>query len=99
MSQSRNCLVLTNWTGHLETIAGALRALALTRRGGRGRRRESEPHLWTAGEIRRLLAVIDRQSAVGKRDYAMILLTARLGRSAYVSVTTESRDYSEVSDL
>ena len=42
-------------------------------------RHESEPHLWTAGEIRRLLAVIDRQSAVGKRDYAMILLTARLG--------------------
>ena len=42
-------------------------------------RHESEPHLWTAEEIRRLLAVIDRQSAVGKRDYAMILLTARLG--------------------
>ena len=42
-------------------------------------RHESEPHLWTAGEIRRLLAVIDRQSATGKRDYAMILMTARLG--------------------
>src|SRR5256714_3553416 len=42
-------------------------------------RHESEPHLWTAGEIRRLLAVIDRQSATGKRDYAMILATARLG--------------------
>ena len=42
-------------------------------------RHESEPHLWTADEIRRLLAVIDRQSATGKRDYAMILMTARLG--------------------
>jgi integrase/recombinase XerD len=42
-------------------------------------RHESEPHLWTPEEIRRLLAVIDRQSAAGKRDYAMILLTARLG--------------------
>jgi integrase len=42
-------------------------------------RHESEPHVWTAGEIRRVLAVIDRQSAVGKRDYAMILATARLG--------------------
>lgn len=42
-------------------------------------RHESEPHLWTAGEIRRLLAAIDRQSAIGKRDYAMILATARLG--------------------
>jgi len=42
-------------------------------------RHESEPHLWTAEEIRRVLAVIDRQSAAGKRDYAMILATARLG--------------------
>jgi integrase len=42
-------------------------------------RHESEPHLWTADEIRRTLAGIDRQSATGKRDYAMILATARLG--------------------
>lgn len=42
-------------------------------------RHESEPHLWTADEIRRVLAVIDRESATGKRDYAMILATARLG--------------------
>ena len=42
-------------------------------------RHESEPHLWTAEEIRRVLAMIDRQSATGKRDYAMILATARLG--------------------
>ena len=42
-------------------------------------RHESEPHLWTADEIRRVLAAIDRQSVIGKRDYAMILITARLG--------------------
>lgn len=42
-------------------------------------RHESEPHLWTAGEIRAVLAAIDRASAIGKRDYAMILATARLG--------------------
>jgi len=42
-------------------------------------RHDSEPHLWTADEIRRVLAVIDRQSVTGKRDYAMILATARLG--------------------
>ena len=42
-------------------------------------RHESEPHLWTVEEIRRVLDVIDRQSAAGKRDYAMILATARLG--------------------
>src|SRR5262249_59532798 len=38
-------------------------------------RHESEPHLWTAEEIQRVLAVIDRQSATGKRDYALILIT------------------------
>jgi integrase len=42
-------------------------------------RHDSEPHLWTAEEIRALLAAIDRESATGKRDYAMILATARLG--------------------
>jgi integrase/recombinase XerD len=42
-------------------------------------RHDSEPHLWTAEEIRALLAAIDRESATGKRDYAMILTTARLG--------------------
>lgn len=42
-------------------------------------RHESEPHLWTAEEVRRVLDVIDRASATGKRDYAMILATARLG--------------------
>src|SRR5260370_12807705 len=41
-------------------------------------RHESEPYLWAAEEIRRVLAVIDRQSATGKRDYPMILVTARL---------------------
>jgi len=71
------------------SLADFLAFLADTGRGPQGLagrlpphrhlRHESEPHLWTAGEIRRLLAVIDRQSAVGKRDYAMILLTARLG--------------------
>ncbi|MCY7400226.1 MAG: site-specific integrase [Nocardioides sp.] len=42
-------------------------------------RHESEPHLWTAEEVRRVLTAIDRESATGKRDYAMILATARLG--------------------
>jgi integrase len=42
-------------------------------------RHESEPHLWTAEEVRALLAAIDRESATGKRDYAMILTTVRLG--------------------
>jgi superfamily II DNA or RNA helicase len=39
LGQGRNCLVLTNWTEHLETIASALRALGhhpVTLRGGMG---------------------------------------------------------------
>jgi integrase/recombinase XerD len=70
-------------------VADFLRFLAATGQTSRGLadrlpphrhvRHESEPHLWTADEIRRVLAVIDRQSVTGKRDYAMILTTARLG--------------------
>jgi hypothetical protein len=35
ISKGRNCLVLTNWTGHLETITSALRALGTTRSSSR----------------------------------------------------------------
>ena len=75
--------------GMRSSLADFLAFLAAAGRGPQGLagrlpphrhlRHESEPHLWTAEEIRRLLAVIDRQSATGKRDYAMILMTARLG--------------------
>jgi integrase/recombinase XerD len=72
--------------GMRSSLADFLAAAGRTPQGLAGRlpphrhlRHESEPHLWTAEEIRRLLAVIDRQSAAGKRDYAMILMTARLG--------------------
>jgi integrase len=40
---------------------------------------QSAPYPWTAAEVRLVLDQIDRQSAIGKRDYAMVLLTARLG--------------------
>lgn len=43
------------------------------------RRGESDPYPWTSQEVRLVLDQIDRQSAIGKRDYAMLLLTARLG--------------------
>jgi site-specific recombinase XerD len=35
--------------------------------------------IWTPDEIRATLAAIDRQTATGKRNYAIILLAARLG--------------------
>ncbi|HYB28633.1 MAG TPA: site-specific integrase [Solirubrobacteraceae bacterium] len=75
--------------GMRSCVADFLRFLAATGRAPCGLaermpphrhvRHESEPHLWTVDEIRRVLAVIDRQFACGKRDYAMILTTARLG--------------------
>ncbi len=43
------------------------------------RRGLTAPYLWTVGEVRLVLEAIDRQSAIGKRDYAMVLLTVRLG--------------------
>ena len=70
---------LADFLGFLAAAGRAPQGLAGRLPPHRHLRHESEPHLWTAEEIRRLLAVIDRQSAVGKRDYAMILLTARLG--------------------
>ena len=70
---------LADFLGFLASSGRAPQGLAGLLPPHRHLRHESEPHLWTAEEIRRLLAVIDRQSAVGKRDYAMILLTARLG--------------------
>lgn len=56
-----------------EDLAGRLPPQRCPRRG------QSAPYPWTAQEIGVVLDRIDRQSAVGKRDYAMILLTARLG--------------------
>ena len=70
---------LADFLGFLAASGRAPQGLAGRLPPHRHLRHESEPHLWTAEEIRRLLAVIDRRSAVGKRDYAMILLTARLG--------------------
>jgi integrase len=56
-----------------EDLAGRLPPQRYPRRG------ELAPHPWTAEDVRLVLDQIDRQSAIGKRDYAMVLLTARLG--------------------
>ena len=73
----RSCLA--DFLAFLAAAGRTPRSLADRLSPHRHVRHESEPHLWTADEIRRVLAVIDRQSATGKRDYAMILTTARLG--------------------
>ena len=73
----RSCVA--DFLGFLAATGWAPESLADRLPPHRHVRHESEPHLWTVEEIRRVLAVIDRQSAAGKRDYAMILATARLG--------------------
>ena len=73
----RSCLA--DFLGFLASTGRAPRSLADRLPPHRHVRHESEPHLWSADEIRKVLAVIDRQSVAGKRDYAMILATARLG--------------------
>lgn len=56
-----------------DDLAGRLPPQRYPRRG------QSAPHPWTVEDVRLVLDQIDRQSAIGKRDYAMVLLTARLG--------------------
>ena len=73
----RSCLA--DFLGFLAAVGRSPRSLADRLPPQKYVRHESEPHLWTADEVRRTLAGIDRQSATGKRDYAMILATARLG--------------------
>ena len=73
----RSCLA--DFLDFLATAGRTPRSLADRLPPYRHVRHESEPHLWTADEIRSVLAVIDRRSVTGKRDYAMILATARLG--------------------
>lgn len=43
---------------------------------------EGIPETWTPEEVQRLLSAIDRTSGIGKRDYAMILLSVILGMRA-----------------
>jgi site-specific recombinase XerD len=43
---------------------------------------ESVPETWTPEEVRQLLSAVDRNNAIGKRDYAMLLMAILLGMRA-----------------
>ena len=43
---------------------------------------ETVPETWTPEEVKQLLSIIDRSNAIGKRDYAMLLLAVLLGMRA-----------------
>lgn len=54
-------------------------------------RRQRLPHTFTPEEIQKLLSAVDKNNPGGKRDYAMLLMTARLGfRSGDVRTLTFS---------
>lgn len=57
---------------------------------------ECIPYAWSSKEVEALLAAIDRASPIGKRDYAMVLLAARLGLrfSDLRSLSFDSVDWS-----
>lgn len=58
------------------------------------------PSVWTEEELRLLLSKIDRNSPVGKRDYAMILLACILGlRSGDIKTLTFSNFHWESKQL
>lgn len=43
---------------------------------------ERIPDVWSVAEVEALLAAVDRASPIGKRDYAVLILAARLGMRA-----------------
>lgn len=57
---------------HLQDMAETIPAL-------KARKQNRIPSVWTPEHVAKLLDVIDRGNPAGKRDYAMILLVARLG--------------------
>ena len=68
----RSLLRYLHVAGHVpRSLAGAVPA-------GRGRPRNAMPRAASAEGVRAVLASCDRNSAVGRRDYAILLLMARL---------------------
>ena len=72
----RSLLGWLHLTGHLATpLASAVPSVA-------GWRLSRVPRGLESGELRRLLVAPDRRTAVGRRDYAILLLLSRLGLRA-----------------
>lgn len=73
LSHVRTFLRYLHQTGrHAHDLSGAVPRM-------RAHRYERLPGIWPQDAVPRLLAAVDRGSPTGKRDYAMLLLAARLG--------------------
>lgn len=72
----RTFLKFLHQTGHhAQDLSGAVPRL-------RSAYCEQLPNVWPADAVKRLLAAVDRGNPTGKRDYAILLLAARLGMRA-----------------
>jgi len=73
LSHLRTFLRYLHHTGrHRQDLSGAVLRL-------RAHRYERVPGTWPQDALPRLLAAVDRDSPTGKRDYAIVLIAARLG--------------------
>ena len=70
---------LRSFFGYLYTNENHQQNLADTIPAIKARKQNRIPSVWTRDNVTTLLDVIDRGNPAGKRDYAMILLAARLG--------------------
>jgi site-specific recombinase XerD len=70
---------LRSFLRYLHTNALHPQDLAETIPAIKARKQNRIPSVWTPEHVTKLLEVIDRGNPAGKRDYAMILLVARLG--------------------
>lgn len=57
--------------------------------------RRNVPSMWSKEEVEKILAAVDKASPCGKRDYAMLLLIARLGlrKSDIINLMFENLDW------
>jgi integrase/recombinase XerD len=70
---------LRSFLRFLHTVGVLTEDLADSLPAIQSRKQQRIPSVWTSEQVTRLLDVIDRGSPAGKRDYAIILLVARLG--------------------
>jgi integrase/recombinase XerD len=84
-SALRSFLRYLHFSGHCRDLSAAVPAAA-------GYRQSGLPKGATEEEVRRLLAVFDRETATGQRNFAILLLLSRLGLRAKEVATLEFED-------
>ena len=76
---SRSCARCGHSCGSPRLTAWSMAPAWRTIQAARSARQARIPSVWDPGEVTRILDAIDRDNPCGKREYAIILLIARLG--------------------